>query len=852
MQQNIHITPGLIQDVPIQLRIATTAQVVTVTEAPPLVQTNTATIANTIGDAQIRELPMQGRNFINVVAQAPGIVGTGTMGTTVDIFANDQLPAISASGQPVSANTTYLDGTYLSDSPSLGFVKVVPNPDSISEMTVSTTDYSAAFGLGGGALTQLVSRSGNNKFHGALFEYHQDNKLLARTEFQNAVNPATGRILPVSRRNEFGGAFGGPIRKDKTFFWFTYDQVKGSAAYAYLTTVETPDFVAFMQSMYPSNISTSLLTNFKPAVGPLSNLQTVADLSPGCSGTGPAGAPCGLNVLGSSVHSYNNPEDALQWNLRVDQNFHAGDRIYANYYYVPAKQLNDTVRPGFIQHAQNNAWYAAADWAHPFSSSMLLTSGIGATHQTYHTDCPNCQIPGVSVVGMSGFSNGFIAQDGFANMDSHWREVLTLVHGRHNLDIGWEMLHDQNFAKFTKAAALPTYTFLDVFSFIEDAPQFEGVTFDPRSGGVANDNKYWVRSHYAAHVQDNWKVKSNLSLNLGLRWDLDSNPSESHGNRANVVLGPGSNLREQIATATVRVDRNAFRGEHWAYFAPRLGFAWQPGKLQNMSVRGGFALNFNRGGDTIWSDTAFANPPFVASITASVFVPSGPQPVFSLCASATFPFNCPRPPLPVGITPQGGAVAGLADVGGTNLELRDSTSQNWFLGVQRSIHNSWVVEADYMGSNGLNLFAITNRNRYAGDRVIHNGNVTRLNPYFGAINYADNDNRSWYEGGDIALRRNLLNGVAVQAAYTFGKAIDYMGGAPGCNRCSETDQVFDAWNIKGQRGLSEGDVSKQLAFNAIWNIPIPGSWEHLERAVLGGWQASTIWHPALRHSANRL
>ena len=177
-----------------------------------------------------------------------------------------------------------------------------------------------------------MSRSGTNVLHGSLFEYHRDNDLTARTEFQNSPNPATGRILPVFRRNEFGGSLGGPILKGKTFFFVTWDQLRSTIANAYLTTVETPDFVNYMETNYPNNLSSSLLKQYPAAVGTLGSIQTVADLSSGCSGTGPLGMPCTLPIVGTATHSYSSPDNGLQWNVRLDQAFSRGDRVYGNFY----------------------------------------------------------------------------------------------------------------------------------------------------------------------------------------------------------------------------------------------------------------------------------------------------------------------------------------------------------------------------------------------------------------------------------------------------------------------------------------------------------------------------------------
>jgi len=840
-QENIQLIAGAVQGVTLTLGVASTAASVEVTDAPPLVQTDESSVTGFVDRKEVEELPMQGRNFINAMTQAPGVVGTGAMGSPgQDIFIPNQGPAMSANGMPMSSNTNYLDGVFLSDSNNGGFVKLIPNPDSIQEMKITTTDYSAQFGMGGGAIVQLVSRSGTNQFHGSAFEYHEDNWLTARTEFQNAPNPATGRILPVFRRNELGGSFGGPIRKGKTFFFATYDQLLSTQSNAYLTTVETPELVSFMEANYPNNVSTGLLKAYPAAVGQLSNLQTVGSLSPGCSGTGPLGMPCDMPVLGTGTHSFTIPRNGYQWNFRIDQNFGSGDKIYGNAYISHVTGVVDLARPAWSTSGPDNAQFGAATWIHPFSSTALMESSYGATHSSYHTGCPNCQVPDINVVGMYGFgSEGTFFAQGYADADLHWREMLSLSRGKHALKAGFEMFHDQNFAKFTVNFARPNYTALSVFDFADDAPQFQGITFDPTTGGIANVNRYWLRSQFGSYLQDDWKVRPNLALSLGLRWEFPSNPSEAHGNRSNLYLGSGSTLQERITGAYVHKSKYAFPSVKRDYFGPRLGFVWQPEKLKSLSVRGGVGVFFDRGGDA-WAGTVNLNPPIAASVTANVFVPSGPQPKFGLCQSDTPPYNCTVPSLPVGLNERGGSIAGLSNVGGPDLNIRQAFSTNWFFGLQRGFGSNWMVEADYLGTRGDDLYAVIDRNRYAGDRVLHNGNVTRLNPYFGAISYNDNSNESIYHGGDVSVQRRFARGFVLQSAFTFGKAIDLMGGAPGCNQCSEGDSVPDAYNLRAQRAISEGDVNKQLVFNGLWEIPVSQHLRSLAKGILGGWQFSGL------------
>ena len=839
IKDKIELVANRVQDVSLSMQMATATTNVEVTSSAPILQTDAPAVTGTIDRRSIEELPLQGRNVLNAISQTPGVTGRGAMGNAnLDIFTNDQFPAIVANGQPTSGNMVFLDGTSLNDSPSSGAVKVIPNPDSIQEMVVSTTDYSAEFGKGSGVVAHLVSRSGTNSLHGSLFEYHRDNDLTARTEFQNAPNPATGRILPVFRRNEFGGSLGGPILKGKTFFFVTWDQLRSTIANAYLTTVETPDFVNFMTANYPNNLSTSLLKQYPAAVGSLGSIQTVADLSPGCTGVGPLGMPCALPIVGTATHSYSSPDNGLQWNLRIDQAFSRGDRIYGNVYRTTQTGVNDNARPTWKVTVPNNAIFGGVNWVHVFSPNLLNEAAVGGTKQDAFIPCATCSVPPISVVGITGFGEGF-APAGFAEADMHWREMLSLTHGRHTLRGGVEVFHNQDFAKFTQTDVRPNYTFLSVFDFASDAPEFQSVNFDPRTGGIQNGNKYWLSSDYGTFIQDDWKARPNLSLNMGLRWEFPSNPSESHGNRGDLTLGQGSSLQQKITNAYVVQARNAYTTERIAYFAPRFGFVWQPSGLHEVSIRSGFGIFFNRGGNTIWSDTALSNPPIGAAITASTLVPTGPQPVFGLCQSNAFPYNCSFPPLPIGLNSRGGSIAGQSDVGGPDLALRQAYSENWFLGLQKSFGSNWVIEGDYLGANGIHLYSVINRNRFAGDRVLNNGNITRLNPFFGAINYADNSNHSSYNGAAFSVQKHLSRGLSFQASYTLGKGFDLMGGAPGCNKCSENDQVVDAYNLAAQRGLSEGDISKQLSFNAVWQIPSSREWGALSRAALG-WQISSL------------
>ena len=331
-------------------------------------------------------LPLSGRNVLNVIAQTPGVTGTGLVSDRAgsnDIFNAVNSPSVTANGQRGSSNGFYVDDTSVNDNPDEGGAKLSPNPDSVQEVRVSVNNYSAQYGRNSSVLTQIVTKSGTNGLHGSLFEYHTNNKLTARNEFQNAPNPITGRILPVFRRNEFGGSVGFPIRKDHTFVFGSWDELKSSQATASLQTVETPQFTDFMKTNYPNTIATTLLTSYPGQVAPNGPARTVADVmkSSGlgaCTGTNALGMPCNLPLLQTGVLSASAPRNGRQYNGRVDQVFGNGlDRLYLNFYRMTVISNSINVRPAFTTLPPAETDFANLNYTHTFSPTFINVAAFG-------------------------------------------------------------------------------------------------------------------------------------------------------------------------------------------------------------------------------------------------------------------------------------------------------------------------------------------------------------------------------------------------------------------------------------------------------------------------------------------
>jgi len=884
-EDNIELTAMQTRDVSIKLGLSSVTTSVEVEATPSAVETDEATISTVTDQKSIEELPIQGRNVFTVANQTPGVTGTGLMGSTsanTDIFYATTTPAVVANGGANHGNTYLLDGVSLDDSPSGGDSKLSPNPDSIQEVVVSTSNYSAEFGKAASLVTQITSKSGSNKFHGSAFEDFQANYLTARTEFQNYKDPLNGYITPYTR-NEFGGSVGGPIRKDKTFFFGSLDMVRSQTTSSGLTTVEDPSFTSWMSANQPGNLSTTLLGSYKATVNPTAaavatvaeveknqggatgdpagSAHNCADATNDPNGIGPLGMPCNMNLIDTTEGTSVSVHNGYQYNARIDQSFaQSRDRIYGNMYNTHLLGPWDNgVRKGFDINFPQDAWFGALNYTHVFSPSIVNEDAFGYTRTSVLIPCNECNLLPTGVNGIVGFGDGF-APVGFAQNDFHWRDMVSIVHGKHALKTGFEWFHNEDYAPFTVPDnRQQSYSFDTIFDFAAAKPDEYGtVSFDPTTGGTANNNRYFRDSTYGAYVQDDWKVKPGLTLNLGLRWDATSNPGEAHGTLSTLTVPQGNvTLLQQIQGISVGLnpnpaDRHPFIDHKKTYFAPRFGFAWQPFGLKDWSVRGGAGVFFDRGGNTNWSDTETGNPPIDANFTASIHTPGSPQPpAFALCQNAVFPYNCP---LPTGLVstlpplnPRGG-YGNYNGIGGPDPHLKMAYAENYFFGVQHAFRSNWIAEADFVHSNSIHEYSITNMNRMDGINNIQylgNGNYSETlgalpNPYFAGINYADNRAGSSYNGLTAFVKRQLKNGYEFQVSFTAQKTIDLMSTVPGQQKGAEYSVVIDAYNIAAQRGLSSQDTPKQLSFNGLYLIPTPGINNSVLKSVIGGWQLSVL------------
>ena len=670
--------------------------------------------------------------------------------------------------------------------------------------------------------------------HGSATWYHTNNHLNSRTIFTNTV--------PVFRRNEWTGSLGAPIIKNKTFGFFSIDILRAGVATSSTQRDVTPEFLNALKTLRPNAISTGLLTKYPASITPVSNFQTVGALisptvncatlagGPSRTVTTPIGSlPCNMNVIGEANFTITPPRKGLQYNARLDHVFTANDRFFGSMFRNDLSTVGSSVRAAFRSPTDQYTENVNLNWTHTFSPTLLNEAAFSVVRAFGDGECLECQIPTISVTNLAGFGNG--GPTIFAQNNYEWRDTLTWSRKNHTFKTGLNVYKAQSNFNPTKGYQRPNFTFNSttaIFDFANDDPNQEGnIGFNPVDGSPNVPNVAERQQYLTAFVQDNWKVKPNLSVNLGLRWEEFGRVKEPTG-LTNVVFQSGNDFTSRIADGKNALVDHIFNGD-WNNFGPRVSVAWDPTKTGRMSIRGGAGMFYDTAASQLYGGSHF-NPPLWAIATANKTTPPF-IPLFGLGKSATDPYQFPRPSnIKTGLDSRNGLVSGLVGVTWVDPNMRNSYVENWFFGIQYSLAENWVVEGNYVGSGGRKLYAKFDVNRFNGDLL--DGVTNRLNPSFGSINYAHAPFTSNYEGGNLSLKKRFSRGLSFEAAYTFGKALDYVSGFTAGTPTDES-------NWSNRYGPADFDVARKLALNLAWHSPALAAHKYL-RNVAGSWQVGIV------------
>jgi hypothetical protein len=817
-QTDLIVSVGAVLGVNFTLSAGNVEESITVTAVAPDIQTERADISAVVEQKKIVELPLVGRNVLSLAALQPGINGIPGQ---QDFLTAEQGMGVTANGVRDSGNNATIDGASINNGPWGGQVLLVPNVEAVQEFQVIANNPSAEYGRNAGTTVSVITKGGTNRLSGSAFEFHRDQNLRAKGFFE--------RTKPEFRRNDYGGSVGGPIRKDKSFFFASYEAVREQNPSSFLATVETRQLVDWVNAVHPGSNAAQLFKTYAPIAYPTSGLQDLGAPLPGANVW--STTPDGIPDVGTITFEQSIPRTGNQLNARVDHVLRGGsDRLRGTYYVTHSESWFSYVRSAFNHPYPFRDQLLNLNHTSAISNRTLNEASFGYLRQDGHANDPTPDAPTIPGNGQGGFSNvgngvaGFGVEFWhpieFTQHNFQFKDTLTINRGTHNLRVGGE-------ARFGRDGATlhhwqrPNYLFQSILDLVEDEAFQEDRAVDPSSGRPTTAYGKYLTDEYGLFVQDNWKLRSNLTLNLGLRYENFGNPAKDQIPFNGIILGPGATRQEQIATASVGTVDSLFASDA-NNFAPRLGVSWDPRSTGATVFRAGGGKSYNRINNTVFSDERL-NPPQFAHAVATI--QNGVPIVYSLGPNYT-----PNPALGRGLDARGGLVGARVALRVVDPAAISPTYYNWFAGVQQQLGWHLVVEANYNGSAGRNLMTADgptseDYNRFPGDLL--DGRRDRLNPSFDSVDFNESIARSNYQGMSFGLLRRYAGGWSFQAAYTYGVAKDLPAVAMDVMQ-RELDYSYAAF-----------DIRHKVAFNFIWEIPYKPANAALN-GVLGGWQVNGI------------
>ncbi len=826
VQEDIRVRVDENRRIDFALEVGAITESITVEAAVTQVETREGAIKEVVDAERIVELPLNGRNAIELQYLVAGVGRRAAAGQA-------QNPSVSINGSRTNSNNYTLDGGDNHD-PYFNTPAAFPSPDALQEFSIQTNSYSADKGRNAGAIMNAITKSGTNDFHGTAFEFLRNEKLNARNFFANDV--------PPFKRNQFGGTLGGRIIRDTLFFFGSYQGTRErSAPGSQTATVPTApmrqgDFSGFSKTIkdpltkqpFPGNIiPPSRLSQpalkFQEAFIPLPN-------------------------RGENLYTFASGQtiDDDQVIAKVDYNISGANRLYGRLLYT----FNETAQavsnvPGFLAAIEYTQWSFTANDTHVFSPSLLNT--VTVTYADIDR-VQNSITPGNKTwmdFG-AGFTRTMTAEAPAAHdtqLDGYWRAFtrFPLNHFRKNIQVSDTVSWNRG-AHFLRLGGDLRRSILDLQEFFRGDPyvRFRNTFTGDAQGDfllglptqfaqIAEDSNQPRTWEIAAFVQDDWKVSPRLTLNLGFRWEPYLPFVDVTDKFSQVRLGFQSQRFPTsppgVAYAGDPGIPRAMIPDRWANFAPRFGFAVDPFGTGRTSVRGGYGIFYSQIRQQAHNQIS-TNQPF--SLKLTVDNPSGGLEDPYRDTGNPFPFSPPQTPEEIAaykwVTPM--------EITQWNLNFRNAIIQQWNFNVQRQFGGSYVFTTAYVGSKGNHLF-MANELNPALPHLSGNTNQRRpLYPIFARISDQTAQGNSVYHALQLTLNKRMSRGLTILANYTFGKLID--------DASSDGDGPANPFNIAAERAHSDFDINHRFVLSYIWELPRLANQSAAVRHVLGGWSTNGI------------
>ena len=868
------------------LEVGEVTQSVTVSaDVAPPIDTETGQISGTLTNNEIQNLPSLGRDPYQLLRLAPGVFGDGAHssgggsqntpgsagpgGTSAasSIFQTENQVQINANGQRNIANSFQIDGVEVNSLDWGGAAIITPNEESVKEVRITSNQYSAENGRNSGAQVEVVSQNGTNEYHGSIFIKIDRPGLNAFQKVNNPNNPTS--VTRVSNRfNQVGGSVGGPILKNRLFAFFSYETLRNSSVNPGQAWVETTQylqavgaktgFISGALLKFPGE-GASFTNNLNATCAqvnlPSSNCQAVSggldigSLLTSARGTpdstfGAAATPFGVgNGLDgipdfAFVQTANpNSSVATQWNGRVDYQITNKDLVAFSIYWVPNNStfLNGPARPANLWHSERLNYSEALLWNHTFTPNMINEARFNVSRWYFNELQSNPQEPwGLPLDFLNCAPSSSLCPSNYGTQGPgifyktayNIRDTLSRVQGRHTLKFGVDIYKEQN--KQTNAGgARPDYVFRSPWEFANDAPITEFGNFDPTTGVPTSVTGYVRTNIYALFVQDNFKLKPNLTVNLGLRWEYFGPFHEKFGHLSHPILGAAPN---QLTNLRLQLGGDLYSSSKHN-FGPQIGFSWSPNTLpllhqdvrNRLVIRGGFGIGFNRMENAILFGN-LSNPPlvsffnFTGSSAANIVYasPSDPHQFTNWPANpnALLTFD-PTTNLPTSGSP--------VTLNGIDNDLSTPYTYRYSLLTQYDAGHSWVATVGYQGS----------LSRHYTRQENLNWNFSPLNPRVNNLFFWTNDVNGNYNALLTQLQHHFSHSFEIDAQYTYSRAMD-----DGSFDYNIGDYPFDRRLLYGP---SDYDATHNFKLWGVWSPRIFRGTNAWMEKVVGGWTLSGIW-----------
>jgi hypothetical protein len=824
--QNVGLLAGERREVNVSMKIGQVSDKVNVigTEISD-VELASSEVRGVMDSHTINELPLNGRDWTSLTLLEPGVAQVRTqkaLGVSNDRPNRGLGVDITIGGNRPQGNNYQLDGVSINDysSGSPGSVTGgVLGVDAVQEFSVITSNAPADYGKTSGGIINAASRSGTNTFHGSAYEFIRNSKLDTRNFFDTAKNSSGNLVVPPFKRNQFGGSAGGPIFKDRTFFFADYEGLRQSLSQT--SNITVPSANAHNGILVGGNVTVN------PLVVPFLSLFPLPQTTTGDIGT--------YSFVAKQITN----EDFATG--RLDHKISSSDNFFATFLWDQGSQQNpDSYNFKLIgnQSSRNTVGLEESHIINPtlvntarfgfnrnvviaFTTLAAINPAAGDTSLAFNPGLPVGIITvGSGVTQFPGGLGGISAYKYHFNSYQFYDDLFW-TRNKHSLKMGFyaERIQDNQFTQ--GASPNGFYTFGSLSSFLQDIPtNFQTLL------GFSHTPRDLRQSIFGGYIQDDYKIKPRLTLNLGLRYEMATVPTEIHGELSTLIHFTDT-------SQTAHLGSPYFSNPTFRNFAPRVGFAWDPTGSGKTSLRGAFGIYDVLPLPYQFELLTLLSQPFTEGSSVS-FTP------------ATAPNKFPTAGYNAAVA-QG--ATGLRNAFVEQNPHRSYVEQ-WTLNVQHEVVRNFTVTAAYVGSHGVHLpFHADEINDFQptlspvgylwpGPGVTG----TRLFPNLtGQVSTVQWSTSSTYHGLNLSAIKRLSHGLQFQGSYTFSKTLDDGSSGIAGDTFGNSVSSLPLFDHRLRHGPSDFDVRHVGAINAIWLVPSPTNWNGVPKYMASGWQIGGIY-----------